>query len=232
MGRRCDQVEVSGSGSRPTPPVRRFTSWRDWPSASDALASLLPYDTVARLASAFQFAAEHHADQRRPSGEPYVVHLLETLEILVAQGVVDPVLLTVGLLHDVVEDTLCEPMEIHRRFGPRAHALVSYLTAPIPLAGAKALARTDYLRRFSVAPADVLRVKLADRYSNVQRLHTHPRRDKQVRYYAETVDWFLPLARRFDFYDRLYGAWASAYGYLSEPDSPQAWAFEVGRRDH
>jgi (p)ppGpp synthase/HD superfamily hydrolase len=78
-----------------------FASWTGWPSAEQALATRLPASTVAALARAYAFAEEHHGDQTRPAGEPYVHHLLEALEIAVDSGATDPDVLVAVLLHDV-----------------------------------------------------------------------------------------------------------------------------------
>jgi hypothetical protein len=68
-----------------------------------------------------------------------------------------------------------------------------------------------YLAGFASAPAEVLTVKLADRYSNVQRLDTHPRPAKRSAYYAETVRVFLPLAQRSPYFSELFRDWAAHF---------------------
>jgi hypothetical protein len=65
-------------------------------------------------------------------------------------------------------------------------------------------------------PVEVLKLKLSDRYSNVQRLHTHPKGAKQRSYYAETVEHFVPLATVDPRLDDLFKTWAETYEYLSE----------------
>jgi guanosine-3',5'-bis(diphosphate) 3'-pyrophosphohydrolase len=200
--------------------MRRFHSWPTWTVAEPALAGRLPAPLVARLGAAYRFAERWHCDQRRPAGEPYVEHLLETLEILLASGTVDagadPAPLLAALLHDVVEDTPCSLAEVRDAFGAEVAAHVGWLTKPD---GGGAGAREAYLRRFDTAPAAVLAVKLSDRYSNVQRLHTHPRGDRQRSYYRETAEWFLPLASRIPFYQRLFADWAEEYRHLSRAGS-------------
>ena len=79
-----------GAAIRPDP-----AQWRQWrpspagipgPTLSQALSERLPAEVVARLARAVEFARLHHGDQRRPTGVPYLEHLLEALEVLVRGG--------------------------------------------------------------------------------------------------------------------------------------------------
>jgi (p)ppGpp synthase/HD superfamily hydrolase len=188
--------------------VEVFASWTDWASAEQALADRLPAPTVAVLARAYALAEEQHGDQTRPAGEPYVHHLLEALEIAVDSGATDPDVLVAVLLHDVVEDTACTLDEVRAEFGVRVADLVAWVTKPD---GGDAGQRQRYLAGFAAAPADVLTVKLADRYSNVQRLDTHPRPAKRTAYYAETVRVFLPLADRSPYFRERFRDWAAHF---------------------
>jgi guanosine-3',5'-bis(diphosphate) 3'-pyrophosphohydrolase len=183
-----------------------FASWTDWSVAERALAPRLPAPTIAGLAKAYALAERHHADQTRPAGEPYVHHLLEALEIAVDSGATDPDVLVAVLLHDVVEDTPCTPDEVRAEFGNRVAELVGWVTKPEGEG-----VRERYLAGFASAPADVLTVKLSDRYSNVQRLDTHPRPAKRRTYYAETVRVFLPLAERSPYFRGLFHEWAAHF---------------------
>ncbi|MEJ3652430.1 HD domain-containing protein [Actinomycetes bacterium KLBMP 9759] len=185
-----------------------FDSWPDWATAEPALAAELPAPTVSALADAYVFAEERHGTQRRPAGEPYVRHLLEALEIAVSSGATDPDVLVATLLHDVVEDTPCTSDEVREAFGDRVAELVDHVTKPeYGPAVDRAQVRESYLAGFADAPMDVLVVKLSDRYSNVQRLDTHPRPAKRASYYAETVRHFLPLARRAPYFEQRFAEW-------------------------
>jgi GTP pyrophosphokinase len=63
-----------------------------------------------RLGDVYDFAAERHAGQTRPAGQPYVQHLLQVVDVLVnGPHQTDPDLLAAALLHDVVEDTRLPP---------------------------------------------------------------------------------------------------------------------------
>jgi (p)ppGpp synthase/HD superfamily hydrolase len=188
--------------------VKVFASWTDWASAEQALAARLPAPTVAVLARAYALAEDRHGDQTRPAGEPYVQHLLEALEIAVDSGATDPDVLVAVLLHDVVEDTPCTLDEVRAGFGDRVAELVAWVTKP---EGSEPGLKQRYLAGFASAPADVLTVKLADRYSNVQRLHTHPRPAKRAAYYAETIRYVLPLAEGSPYFRERFGQWAAHF---------------------
>ncbi|HZX09005.1 HD domain-containing protein [Kribbella sp.] len=191
--------------------VRVFPGWSGWGAAAGELEKLLPGAVVAELGVAFEAAAGWHRGQVRPAGEVYEQHLLQVVDVLAqGLGVTDVDLLRAGLLHDVVEDTDGTIQELAARFGERTAGLVGAVTI-----GPEG--RTAYLDKLAHAPRDVLLLKLSDRYSNVQRLHTHPRVAKQRSYYAETVEHFVPLAVVDERLEELYTAWAAAYSYLEGP---------------
>ncbi len=190
-----------------------YGGWTDWTATESALTPLLPREAVAELGVAFDAAVEWHEGQTRPAGEPYWQHLLQVLQVLASGlGVKDVDLLRAGLLHDVVEDTAGTGADLVARFGERTAGLVDAVT--IPEIGEE---RAAYLAKLARAPHDVLLLKLSDRYSNVQRLHTHPRVAKQRSYYAETVERFVPLAPVDERLDELFTRWADAYSYLTGP---------------
>jgi (p)ppGpp synthase/HD superfamily hydrolase len=224
---RVDTVE--GNERHPSPARRRadlpsyaagtveaFTSWRTWPEAEAALRGRLREATLEQLRDAATFAQTCHADQRRPTGEPYVVHLFQTLEVLViGAGITEPEVLTAALLHDVVEDTPCTIGQVAERFGPRVANLVEWVTKPRPDPGeTSADARRRYLVHLREAPPDALLVKLADRVSNVQTLDKLPGESRRRAYYQETVDFVLPLAEPFPWFKTWLGAWQSEFQHL------------------
>ncbi|MGW6197498.1 HD domain-containing protein [Kribbella sp. NPDC055110] len=199
--------------------VRIFPGWGDWSAAETDLRAVVPDQIVGELDVAFDAAVGWHEGQTRPAGEPYWQHLLQVLQVLASGlGVQDVDLLRAGLLHDVVEDTAGTRGDLVARFGERTAGLVDAVTIPEVRSGeSKGDVRTTYLEKLARAPRDVLVLKLSDRYSNVQRLHTHPRVAKQRSYYAETVERFVPLAAVDERLDGLFTRWADAYSYLTGP---------------
>jgi GTP pyrophosphokinase len=75
-----------------------------------------PGDNFDLIRRAYIFSAKEHKGQLRASGEPYLTHPLEVSNIL-AEMKMDAVTVSVGLLHDVVEDTLVSLQEVERTFG-------------------------------------------------------------------------------------------------------------------
>jgi guanosine-3',5'-bis(diphosphate) 3'-pyrophosphohydrolase len=200
--------------------MRTFTDWHTWPDAEPGLIAVLPADVVARIARAVQFATGHHGDQRRKTGVPYLEHLLEAVQILVqGAGVRDPDVLVAAVLHDVVEDTACTLDEITAAFGPRAAELVSWVTMPERGPGEDAAAvREAYLRRLRLAPDDAILVKLADRMSNVQTLRNLTP-DRQRAYYAQTVEYIIPLTAAQPWFAAWYAEWEADFADLAAKPS-------------
>ncbi|TDC83682.1 bifunctional (p)ppGpp synthetase/guanosine-3',5'-bis(diphosphate) 3'-pyrophosphohydrolase [Actinomadura sp. 7K507] len=170
------------------------------------------------LGRAAEAARHWHGDQRRPTGDPYIVHLLEALEVLTrGPGVTDQAVLSAALLHDVVEDTPATVAEVEDMFGPEVAELVDWVTKPPAPGGgrqAKRAAKAAYLRRLRDAPREAMLVKLADRVSNVQTLDRMPP-DFQRRYYAETLTYIVPLAEPEPWFRAWYASWRRQFAHLA-----------------
>jgi (p)ppGpp synthase/HD superfamily hydrolase len=178
-----------------------FTSWTCWPQAEGPLGKALPPETVDALRVAVAFARRQHGVQQRPTGRPYLEHLLEALEVaVVGAGVSERDVLVAIVLHDVLEDTPCTEGEIARRFGPRVAALVRWVSKP------QGAVKADYLASLVKAPREAVLVKLSDRVSNVQELQRMSWRF-QRRYYLETVAYIMPLAGTHPWFAQWYAAW-------------------------
>jgi guanosine-3',5'-bis(diphosphate) 3'-pyrophosphohydrolase len=183
-----------------------YTSWHTWPQAEPQLRSLLPAATCDEVAKAVEFAIGCHGGQRRPTGAPYLEHLLEALEVLVrGAGVTDPEVLCAAVLHDVLEDTPCTPADLRREFGDRVADLVGWVTIP-ESGGDRKAAKEAYLKGLRDAPDGAILVKLADRASNVQTLRNLGPA-KQREYYAQTVTYIMPLAGSRSWFATWYASW-------------------------
>jgi GTP pyrophosphokinase len=165
---------------------------------------------------AVTFATRFHGDQKRPTGAPYVEHLLEALEVLVrGAGVSDPDVLCAAVLHDVVEDTPCTIAGVRAAFGDRVADMVGWVTIPEAPEGAdKKAVKEAYLKRLAEAPDDAILVKLADRASNVQTLR-NLRPQKQREYYAQTVAYIIPLAASRGWWALWYASWEEVHRDLA-----------------
>lgn len=198
--------------------VEIYSHWHTLEVTEPALRERLPAHTVDQLADAIQFAVLQHGDQRRPTGVPYLEHLLEALEVLVAgAGVTDPDVLTAAVLHDVIEDTSCTGVMIAERFGSQVAELVQWVTIPEPGPGEDRWAvKHASLRRLAQAPRDAVLVKLADRVSNVQTLRNLAE-DRQRTYYAQTVTYIIPLAADEPWFKSWYQTWQAEHADLAAP---------------
>jgi guanosine-3',5'-bis(diphosphate) 3'-pyrophosphohydrolase len=196
--------------------VELFTNWHSWPRAEPELRRLLPASTCDAVANAVEFAVRYHGGQRRPTGAPYVEHLLEALEVLVRGAhVTDPGVLCAAVLHDVVEDTACTVGDVRLVFGGRVADMVAWVTKPEPEDGAdRKAAKESYLASLRDAPDDAILVKLADRASNVQTLRNLSLA-KQREYYAQTVTYIIPLAESRDWWGAWYATWQAEHRDLA-----------------
>jgi GTP pyrophosphokinase len=197
--------------------VEVFTSWHDRAVAEREVRRLLPAATADAVAWAVEFAIRCHGDQRRPTGAPYLDHLLEALEVLMrGAGITERDVLCAAVLHDVVEDTPCTRAAISEEFGPRVAELVGWVTIPESGPGQdKAAVKEAYLRRLADAPRDARLVKLADRASNVQTLRNLGPQ-KQRDYYAQTVAYIVPLAKSEPWFAQWYAAWQTDFADLGD----------------
>ncbi|HVR72132.1 MAG TPA: bifunctional (p)ppGpp synthetase/guanosine-3',5'-bis(diphosphate) 3'-pyrophosphohydrolase [Vicinamibacteria bacterium] len=165
------------------------------------------YETVRRhhpsadlelLRKAYIFSAVEHKGQTRASGEPYLVHPLEVAAVL-AEMRMDPACVAVGLLHDVLEDTLTEPERIKEYFGDDVLHMVEGVTkiSKIPFSSSEER-QAENFRKLLLAMVDdvrVILVKLADRLHNMRTLQYLPD-ERRVRIARETMDIYAPLAGR------------------------------------
>jgi guanosine-3',5'-bis(diphosphate) 3'-pyrophosphohydrolase len=199
-----------------TDEVELFTNWHTWPRTEPELRRLLPAATCDAVATAVEFAIRYHGRQRRPTGAPYLEHLLETLEVLVrGAGATDPDVLCAAVLHDVVEDTPCTVDDVRLAFGDQVADTVRWVTKPEPPDGAdRKAAKESYLKSLSGAPDDAVLVKLADRASNVQTLRNLGQA-RQREYYAQTVRYIIPLAESRDWWGPWYAAWREEHRDLA-----------------
>jgi GTP pyrophosphokinase len=192
-----------------------FTNWHTWPETEPELHRLLPAAACDAVAKAVEFAIRYHGDQRRPTGAPYLEHLLEALEVLVrGAGVTYQAVLCAAVLHDVVEDTPCTVDDVRREFGDRVANLVGWVTIPDAGDGDRKAVKEAYLTGLRDAPDEAILVKLADRASNVQTLR-NLNLPKQREYYTQTVTYIMPLAASRDWFAAWYRAWQEKHRDLA-----------------
>ncbi|OGM18832.1 hypothetical protein A2686_02220 [Candidatus Woesebacteria bacterium RIFCSPHIGHO2_01_FULL_38_10] len=154
---------------------------------------------VKFLKKVWKFSKLAHSGQKRLSGDPYVLHELETAKNL-ANWKLDIKTIAAGLLHDVVEDGAATNEDIIDNFGEEVTGLVSGVTkvSNVKLRGKKEEEFVENLRKMFLAMAKDLRVvlvKLADRLHNMQTL-SYVAEEKQERIAKETLEVFAPLVER------------------------------------
>src|SRR5882672_12640683 len=150
------------------------------------------------LRKAYLFSAVEHKGQTRASGEPYLVHPLEVAAIL-AELRMDPACVAVGLLHDVLEDTLTDADKIKEHFGPDVLHIVEGVTkiSAIPFSSSEER-QAENFRKMLLAMVDdihVILVKLADRLHNMRTLNHLPE-ERRIKIAQETRDIYAPIANR------------------------------------
>ena len=158
-----------------------------------------PSDDISLIEKAYRVAADAHKDQKRKSGEPYIIHPL-CVAIILADLELDKESIAAGLLHDVVEDTVMTEEELTEEFGPEVSLIVSGVTklAQLKYSADKVEEQAENLRKMFLAMAKDIRViiiKLADRLHNMRTLQ-YMRPEKQQEKARETMDIYAPIAMR------------------------------------
>jgi guanosine-3',5'-bis(diphosphate) 3'-pyrophosphohydrolase len=156
------------------------------------------------ITEALDYAVRAHGEQKRASGEPYIIHPIAVAET-VAQWGLDHEAVMAALLHDVVEDTEITLDELSEQFGKKVGELVDGVTklrlshSPRPAADSARLeASNENLRKLLLAIAKdyrVILIKLADRLHNLRTLgFLSPERRTQIA--RESLEVYAPLADR------------------------------------
>ena len=154
------------------------------------------------IMKAYNLAAEKHKDQKRGSGEPYIIHPLNVAYILASIGMDDNTLCA-ALLHDVVEDTDVTQKDLTDLFGQEISDMVAGVTklSTIQFATLEETQVENYRRMFLAMGKDirVILIKLADRLHNMRTLK-YLKRERQIANAKETLELYAPLANRLGLY--------------------------------
>ena len=158
-----------------------------------------PSSDLTMVEKAYKLAYEAHKDQKRKSGEPYIIHPV-CVALILADFELDIESIVAGILHDVVEDTIVTQEELEEQFGSEVALLVDGVTKLTKLnySADKVELQAENLRKMFLAMAKDIRViliKLADRLHNMRTLKYQPPH-KQYEKARETMDIYAPIAQR------------------------------------
>ncbi|MCI7263991.1 MAG: bifunctional (p)ppGpp synthetase/guanosine-3',5'-bis(diphosphate) 3'-pyrophosphohydrolase [Clostridiaceae bacterium] len=164
-----------------------------------AIRKYHPSDDISMVEKAYQIAYNAHKDQKRKSGEPYIIHPL-CVAIILANLELDKETIVAGILHDVVEDTVLTEEELTKIFGEEVALLVDGVTKLTQISWSvdKVEIQAENLRKMFLAMAKDIRViliKLADRLHNMRTLQ-YMKPEKQKEKARETMDIYAPIADR------------------------------------
>lgn len=159
-------------------------------------------EDMTRIRAAFELAREAHAEQKRKSGEPYIIHPIAVATIVAIELKLGANPVIAAFLHDVVEDTAYTMDDIRQRFGDDVAFLVSVVTKKSTGNYEISKQVDNYKQMLSSIHYDIraLLVKLADRLHNMRTLSSM-RPDKQMKIAGETDFFYAPLANRLGLYN-------------------------------
>lgn len=166
-------------------------------------------ENIKKIKSAFNFALLKHGNQLRKSGEPYIIHPLETAIFLVKWKMDTPTVIG-GLLHDVLEDTSCTKEEIEKKFGKVVADIVEAVTKVSKISEENRAKQTydeensQYIMKVLMSTSKDLRaimIKIADRMHNMETIN-HLKREKQLRIAKETFNIYANIAGRLGLYSQ------------------------------
>ncbi len=156
-----------------------------------------PSDNIEVLEKAYEYAYNAHKDQKRQSGEPFVIHPLNVALIL-AEMNLDKETIVAGFLHDVVEDTECSIDDISKEFGEEVAFLVDGVTKieNVIKKQKKRKIEASNIKKIIMATTKDIRViliKFADRLHNLRTLE-YKSPERQIAIAKNTLDIYAPIA--------------------------------------
>ena len=190
----------------------------------ELLAQIEEYNPTCnkeKIREVYNLASRLHKEQKRDSGEPYIIHPLAVASILASLHMDDTTIMA-GLLHDVVEDTDMTLEDIRELFGDDMVVLLDGVTKLSKLEfRSKQERQVENLRKMFLAMSKDIRIiiiKLADRLHNMRTLSSHRSELRKKEIALETQEIFAPLAHRLGIYKIKWELEDLCLRYL-EPDA-------------
>lgn len=150
------------------------------------------------ILKSYNFAKEKHKEQKRLSGEEYIIHPVNVAAIL-SQINLDDATICAAILHDVIEDTEVTKEELEREFGKEIALMVDGVTklGKLQYTTREEEQVENYRKMFLAMGKDirVILIKLSDRLHNMRTLK-YLKRERQIANSRETMDLYAPLANR------------------------------------
>ncbi|MEY4134498.1 MAG: RelA/SpoT family protein [Saprospiraceae bacterium] len=155
-----------------------------------------------KIRKAYELAVQAHSEQRRKSGEPYILHPIAVARICAEEIGLGPTAIVCALLHDVVEDTSVTLEDIRLQFGERIAAIVDGLTKLDAAYEVESPQAENFKKVLSTLVDDVrvVLIKMADRLHNLRTIGAMAPH-KQMKIAAETSFIYAPLAHRLGLYN-------------------------------
>ena len=152
-----------------------------------------------RIRESYEFAKQHHGEQRRKSGELYITHPLAVAQIVAEELHLDSESIEAALLHDVIEDTDATYDDVAKLTSPTVADLVEGVSKLTRIQYAtKEDEQMDNLRKMLIAMSKDIRViliKISDRLHNMRTMeYQTPAKQKQKS--LETMEIYAPIAHR------------------------------------
>lgn len=152
---------------------------------------------IALVQKAYQYASFLHKDQKRKSGEPYIVHPLSVAYILTTFARADINTICAALLHDTIEDTNCTKEDIISNFGLEVATLVEGVTKIKGIVFSSreegSIENQGKILNGMAEDIRIILIKLADRLHNMRTLE-YKTLDRQKAIAQETLDFYVPIA--------------------------------------
>ena len=161
----------------------------------------LSTEDMVRIERAYLLAAEAHSEQKRKTGEPYIIHPIAVARIIAEELELGANPIIAAFLHDVVEDTEYTLEQIRERFGDDVAFLVNAVTKQKKAKYQHSKQVDNFRQILESVSFDIhaLLIKLADRLHNMRTLSSMSS-DKQMKIAGETDYFYAPLANRLGLY--------------------------------